>query len=82
MRSMALERRLDGSVFIFHHGRQYRREPGSSCRWVKRTHSGWRTVSARRLERAYQHCDEIKQVQRFPRPEPERDLMEFLYHGE
>jgi hypothetical protein len=70
MRSMALERRPDGSVSIFHHGRHYRREPGSSGRWLKRTHSGWRAVSARRarrLERAYQHRDEIKKVQRFPR---------------
>ncbi len=68
MRSMALEQRPDGSVFIFHHGRQYRREPDGS--WTKRTHTGWMKVSARRahrLIRANQHRDDIKQVQRFPR---------------
>jgi hypothetical protein len=70
MRSMALDRRPDGSVSIFHHGRQYRREPGSSGRWLKRMVSGWREVSehrARRLERVYQQRDELKQVKRFQR---------------
>ena len=72
MQSIALERRPDGSVSIFDgaRGRQYRREPGSNGRWLKRTVSGWRTVSdhrARRLEHAYQHRDEIEKVQRFPR---------------
>lgn len=70
MRSMAVDRRPDGSVSIFHHGRQYRRQPGSSGRWLKRTMSGWREVNehrARRLECAYQHCDKIKKIRRFPR---------------
>ena len=68
MRSMALEQRPDGSVFIFLHGRQYRREPNGS--WTKRRYNGWKTVSARRasrLERANQHRDDIKRVQRSPR---------------
>lgn len=68
MHSMAVDQRPDGSVFIFLHGRQYRREPNGS--WTKRTNNVWETVSARRarrLERANQHRDEIKQVQRFPR---------------
>jgi hypothetical protein len=70
MQSMAFERHPEGSFSIFCHGRQYRREPGSNGPWLKRTLSGWRTVSdrrARRLERAYQHRDDIKKVRRFPR---------------
>jgi hypothetical protein len=65
---MAIEQRADGSVFIFHYGRQYRRESNGS--WTKRTYNGWRKVSARRarrLERAYRHRGEIKKVLRFPR---------------
>jgi len=68
MGSMAIEQRADGSVFIFHYGRQYRRESNGS--WTKRTYNGWRKVSARRarrLERAYQHREEIKKVRRSPR---------------
>jgi hypothetical protein len=81
MEPIALELRTDGSVSIFDvdRGRQYRREPNGS--WTKRTHNGGKTVSARRarrLERAYQHRDEIKQVQRFPRPEPERRIPELI----
>jgi hypothetical protein len=67
---ITLQRRSDDSVSIFHHGRQYRRESGSSGRWLKRTVNGWRRVidyHARRLERAYQRRDEIKKVRRFPR---------------
>jgi hypothetical protein len=70
MQSMAFERRPDSSISIFRHGRQYRREPGSSGRWLKRTHSEWRAVSARRarrLERAYRHRDELKKIRRFSR---------------
>jgi hypothetical protein len=66
--SMALEQRPDGSVFIFHHGYQYRREPNGS--WTKRTYNGWKQVSvrqARRLEHANQHRDNLKSVQRSPR---------------
>jgi hypothetical protein len=65
---MALEQRPDGSVFIFHHGYQYRREPDGS--WTKRTYNGWKQVSvrrARRLEHANQHRDNLKPVQRSPR---------------
>jgi Protein of unknown function (DUF3102) len=79
MQSMALEQRPDGSVFIFFHGQQYRREPNGS--WTKRMHDKWKTVSshhARRLKRVDQHRDEIKQVQRFPRPEPERRITELI----
>lgn len=68
MGSMAIERRGDGSVFIFHHGRQYRREPGG--RWSRHTASGQKEVSdrrARRLERAHRHRDELPKVLRFPR---------------
>ena len=68
MHSMALDQRPDGSVFIFLHGRQYRREHDGS--WTKRTNDVWKTVSARRarrLERADQHRDGLKRVQRFPR---------------
>jgi hypothetical protein len=75
MRSMAFERRPGGSIFIVRHGRQYRREPGSSGRWLKRTHIGWSAVSARRarlLERAYRHRDELKKVQRFSRERVQR----------
>lgn len=70
MHSMAIERRADGSVYIFHHGRQYRRDPGRSGRWLKRKGSGWRAASARRarrLEHAHQHRDELKKVRRSPR---------------
>jgi hypothetical protein len=70
MSSMAIERRADGSVFILHHGRQYRREPNRNGRWGKRGGSGWKEVSerrARRLEHAYQHRHKIRKVQRFPR---------------
>jgi len=79
MSSMAIERRADGSVSIFHHGRQYRRQHNGS--WTKRTNNGWTIVSARRnrrLERANQHRDEIKQVQRFTRPEPRRRIAELI----
>jgi hypothetical protein len=79
MHSTALEQRLDGSVFIFLHGRQYRREPNGS--WTKRRDNGWKAVSAsraRRLERANQHRGEIKQVQRFTRPEPRRRIAELI----
>jgi hypothetical protein len=74
MQSMAFERRPDSSISIFHHGRQYRREPGSCGRWLKRTVSGWKAVSdhrARRLERAYRHSDTTKAVRRYPRLRPE-----------
>ena len=68
MGSMAIERRDDGSVSIFHRGRQYRREHNGS--WTKCTYNGWTTVSARRnlrLVHAYQHREEIKKVRRSPR---------------
>ena len=76
---MALEQRPDDSVFIFLHGRQYRREPDGS--WTKRTNDVWKTIStrrARRFERANQHRDDLKRVQRFPRPEPERRIAELI----
>jgi hypothetical protein len=79
---MALEQRPNGSVFIFHHGYQYRREPDGS--WTKRTFNRWKQVSARRarrarrLEHANQHRDEVKQVQRFPRHEPELRIAELI----
>jgi hypothetical protein len=68
MSSMAIERRADGSVFIFHHGRQYRCEPGGG--WSRHTVDGRKEVSgrrARRLERAHRHRDELPKVLRFPR---------------
>lgn len=71
MGSIAIERRGDGSVFIFHHGSQYRRKPDHSGRWGKRKESGWEKVGerrARRFESAYQHRDKLTQVFRFPRP--------------
>ena len=73
MGSMAKERRADGSVSIFHHGRQYRREPDNSGQWGKRKGNGWKEVGqhrSRRLERAYRHRDTIKAVHRFPRLRP------------
>ena len=76
MRSIAMEQRPDGSVSIFdiNRGLQYKREPGSDGRWLKRTISGWREVSerrARRLERASRHRDTTKAICRFPRLRPE-----------
>ena len=71
MRSMAIEQRADGSVHIFHHRGQYRHDPNGS--WSKRTHSGWRRVSARRalrLDRINQHRDNLPRVQRFSRTAP------------
>lgn len=68
MSSTAIERRADGSVFIFHHGRQYRCEPGGA--WSRHTANGRKEVSdrrARRLERAHRHRDELPKVLRFPR---------------
>lgn len=68
MSSMAIERRADGSVFNFHHGRQYRHEPDGG--WSRRTATGQKEVSARRalrLERAHRHHDELPKVLRFPR---------------
>ena len=68
MSSVAIEQRSDGSVFIFGHGRQYRREPDGG--WSRRTANGRKDVSdrrARRLERAHKHRDELPKVLRFPR---------------
>jgi hypothetical protein len=73
MSSMAIEQRADGSVHIFHHLQHYRREPGGG--WSRRTANGRREVSdrrARRLEGAYRHRDELKQIQRFPREQVQR----------
>jgi hypothetical protein len=70
MHNFALDRRSDGAVSIFQGGRQYKRVPGNngSYRWLE----GSREVEgarARRLERAYEHPKEAKQVLRFPRLE-------------
>jgi hypothetical protein len=76
MSSMAIERRADGSVFIFHHGRQYRREPGGG--WSRRTANGRKEVSdrrARRLERAHRHRDELPKVLRFPRLKSDPEVL-------
>jgi hypothetical protein len=70
---LAWEQRPDGYLAIFYRGRQYRREPGG--RWFKRMANGWREVSerrARRLERAYRHRDEFRQVKRSPREQVRR----------
>jgi hypothetical protein len=73
---MAIERRADGSVFIFHHGRQYRREPGGG--WSRRTAIGRKEVSdrrARRLERAHRYRDEFPKVLRFPRLKSDPEVL-------
>jgi hypothetical protein len=69
----AWEQRPDGYLSIFYRGRQYRCEPGG--RWFKRMANGWREVSecrAHRLERAYRHRDEFRQVKRSPREQVRR----------
>ena len=76
MSSMAIEQRADGSVYIFNHGRQYRREPGGG--WSRRTANGRREVSdrrARRLARAYRHRDELPKVLRSPRLKSDPEVL-------
>jgi hypothetical protein len=70
MSSTAIDQRPDGSVFIFYHGRQYRREPGGGWSRRRSTANGWKGVSDRRacrLERIDRRRDEFVQVHRFTR---------------
>jgi hypothetical protein len=85
MGSMAIERRADGSRFIFYHGRQYRREPGGGG-WSKRRKNAWNEVSdhrARRLVRAYRNRAALPQILRFPRlkPDPEAEAKKEQIRG-
>lgn len=76
MRSVAIEQRPDGSIFIWVAGRQYRREPDGGWSRRRSTANGWKDVSdrrAHRLKRLYRHRDELEQVsQRFPRESVQR----------
>jgi len=82
MQSIALERRQDGSAFIFDNHSQYQREPNG--RWLRRTSRGWRTASegrAQRLERIFQRRDELKQVYRFPRLKSALEVGQPVFHA-
>ncbi len=75
MRSAAIEQRPDRSIFNWTAGRPYRREHGGGWSRRRSTTNGWKDVGdcrALRLERAYQHRDELKQVQRSPRLDVQR----------